>query len=168
MSAYNLPPPDEDGPLLPWLLAALAPMSRTGVKELLRDGRVAVNDTPTTRHDHPLKPGDRVTVSRDRPAPAGRTGRGIAVVYEDDDLVAIDKPPGLLAVATEAEKTDTAFARVSAEMRARGAGRLFVVHRLDRETSGLLLFARTEAARDALQADWDRVTKTYLAVVQGV
>src|SRR4051812_40121276 len=98
-------------------------MSRTGVKELLRDGRIAVNGTPTTRHDHPLRPGDRVTVSRDRPAPAGRSGSGIVVVFEDDALVVIDKPPGLLTVATAAEKTDTAFVRLSVQMAARHAGR---------------------------------------------
>lgn len=167
MPTHTLPPPAAAGPLLPWLLAALAPMSRTAVKELLRDGRVAVNGTPTTRHDHPLTPGDRVTVARDRPAPTGRSGRGIAIVHEDDALVVIDKPPGLLTVATEAEKTDTAFARMAAHMHARGVGRPFVVHRLDRETSGLLLFARSEEVRDRLQAGWEKVTKTYLAVTVG-
>ena len=113
-------------------------MNRTRVKQLLRSGRVRVNGTPATRHDHPLRPGDRVSVARD--APAGPAG--MAVVYEDDALVAIDKPAGLLAVATASEKTDTAFARLRAHLAARRAGRPFVVHRLDRETSGLLLFAR--------------------------
>ena len=160
----NLPPPTSEAPLLDWLLAALAPANRTRVKQLLRSGRVRVNGTPATRHDHPLRPGDRVSVARD--APAARPA-GIAVVYEDDALVAIDKPAGLLAVATEAEKTDTAFARLRARLAARRAGRPFVVHRLDRETSGLLLFARSPGVRDRLQADWGGVAKTYLAVVEG-
>jgi 23S rRNA pseudouridine1911/1915/1917 synthase len=167
VSAHVLPPPTAEAPLLAWLLDALKPMSRTGVKELLRDGRVSVNGTPVTRHDHPLRPGDRVSITRERPATPGRTGAGIAVVYEDDAVVAIDKPPGLLAVATEGEKADTAFARLSAHLAARRGGRPFVVHRIDRETSGLLLFARTAAARDHLQAHWGDVTKTYLAVVEG-
>jgi 23S rRNA pseudouridine1911/1915/1917 synthase len=167
MSAHALPPPAADGPLLPWLVAALAPMSRSAVKDLLRSGRVAVNGTPTTRHDHPLSPGDRVTVARDRPAPAGRSGAGLAIVHEDDALVVLDKPPGLLTVATEGEKADTAFARLRANLAARRAGRPFVVHRLDRETSGLLLFARTPEVRDRLQANWPGVTKTYLAVTDG-
>src|SRR5438034_125188 len=115
----NLPPPTAAAPLLDWLLAALAPANRTRVKQLLRSGRVRVNGTPATRHDHPLRPGDRVSVARD--APAGPAG--VAVVYEDDALVAIDKPAGLLAVATESEKTDTAFARLRAHMAARRAGR---------------------------------------------
>lgn len=167
MPSHLLPPPTADAPLLAWLMDALRPMSRTRVKGLLRDGRVSVNGTPVTRHDHPLRPGDRVAISRERPAPAGRTGAGIAVVYEDDALIAIDKPPGLLAVATEGEKADTAFARLTAHLAARRAGRPFVVHRIDRETSGLLMFARTAAVRDHLQANWGDVTKTYLAVVEG-
>jgi 23S rRNA pseudouridine1911/1915/1917 synthase len=92
----------------------------------------------------------------------------IAIVFEDDALIAIDKPPGLLTVATDAEKIDTAFARLSSHLSTRNRGRPFVVHRLDRETSGLLLFARSAAIRDQLQAEWDQVTKTYLAVVEGV
>src|SRR5204863_848901 len=92
----------------------------------------------------------------------------IAMVFEDEALIAIDKPPGLLTVATDAEKIDTAFARLSSHLATRNRGRPFVVHRLDRETSGLLLFARSAAIRDRLQAGWDQVTKTYLALVEGV
>jgi 23S rRNA pseudouridine1911/1915/1917 synthase len=70
-------------------------------------------------------------------------------------------------VATEGEKLDTAFARLNDHLRARRAGRPFVVHRLDRDTSGLLLFAKSPEVRDRLQAGWDAVEKTYLAVVEG-
>jgi 23S rRNA pseudouridine1911/1915/1917 synthase len=160
----DLPPPTADAELLNWLLATLAPMNRTRVKQLLRSGRVAVNGTPTTRHDHPLKPGDRVTILREG---AAADPARLPVVFEDASLVVIDKPPGLLAVATDSEKLDTAFVRLRADLEARRAGRPFVVHRLDRETSGLLLFAKSPGVRDRLQANWDAVTKTYLAVVEG-
>ncbi|MDB5312415.1 MAG: rluD 1 [Gemmataceae bacterium] len=162
-----LPPPTAEGPLLDWLLDVLRPMNRTRVKQLLQHGSVSVNGTPVTRHDHPLKPGDRVAIMRGGRA-AGDLGRaGVAIVYEDDAVIVIDKPTGLLTVATEAEKSDTAFARLNAHLATRKAGRPFVVHRLDRDTSGLLLFARTPAARDRLQDNWEAVTKTYLAVVEG-
>lgn len=164
----HLPPPSAEAPLLDWLLAALAPTNRTRVKQILRSGRVTVNGRPVTRHDHPLCPGDRVAITRDAPAGRPLERAGIAVVYEDDALVVIDKPAGLLAVATESEKADTAFARLRAHLEACRAGRPFVVHRLDRETSGLLLFARSPEVRDRLQADWEAVAKTYLAVVEGV
>jgi 23S rRNA pseudouridine1911/1915/1917 synthase len=158
-----------DGLLLPWLLAALAPMSRTRVKQLLRFGQVSVNGVPTTQFDYPLRSGDRVTITTDRPDPAGGSLRaaGIQIVHQDDDLIVLDKPAGLLTVATDSEKTDTAFALLHAHLAARRDGRPVVVHRLDRETSGLLLFARSIAMRDQLQASWDRVRKTYLAVVEG-
>ena len=162
-------PPATDGPLLPWLLTALAPMPRTRVKQLLRFGQVTVNGVPTTQFDHPLKAGDRVAVATSRPDGPTEALRpaGIRIVYQDADLIVLDKPAGLLSVATEGQKLDTAFARLNAALAASREGRPFVVHRLDRETSGLLLFARSPAVRDRLQASWDRVRKTYLAVVEG-
>ena len=158
--------PTAAGPLLVWLLDALQPMNRTRVKQLLRHGSICVNGTVTTRHDHPLRPGDQVAIAR---AAADRSlaEAGIDIVLEDDALIVLDKPPGMLTVATDAEKTDTAFARLSAHLTARGLGRPFVVHRLDRETSGLLLFARSAVVRDLLQSNWGEVKKTYLAVVEG-
>jgi 23S rRNA pseudouridine1911/1915/1917 synthase len=162
----NLPSPTAEVPLLEWLLTALAPMNRTRVKQLLRSGRVTVNGASVTRHDHPLRPGDAVGIARDAPAPAASEA-GITIVYEDEHLIVIDKPSGLLTVATESEKTDTAFVRLSAHLAAQSAGRPFVVHRLDRDTSGLLLFARNAEVRDELQANWEDVTKTYLTVVEG-
>jgi 23S rRNA pseudouridine1911/1915/1917 synthase len=162
---HRLPAPVAAGPLLPWLLEALRPASRTRVKELLRRGRVTVNGVPTTRHDYPLTPGDQVAVARHDPPAVAAT---VPVVYEDAAVVVIDKPPGLLSVATDGEKTDTAFARLRDDLARRGAGRPFVVHRLDRDTSGLLLFARSPEFRDRLQANWDAVSKTYLAVTEGI
>lgn len=155
------------GPLLAWLMDALRPMNRTRVKQLLRHGRVRVNGAIITRHDYPLRPGDHVASARALVVDRSLEEAGVAIVLEDDALIVIDKPPGLLTVATAAEKTDTAFARLSAHLGARELGRPFVVHRLDRETSGLLLFARSAAVRDHLQANWDEVKKTYLAVVEG-
>src|SRR5579872_4522817 len=139
----ELPSPTTDTSLLPWLLEVLQPMNRTRVKQLLQSGRVAVNNASTTRHDHPVRPGDRISISRESSAsPQVKNPKqtGIAVIWMDDDLIAIDKPPGLLTVATETEKLDTAFVRLKNHLALQRAGRPFVVHRLDRETSGLLLF----------------------------
>ncbi len=165
--ARELPTPTAAAPLLDWLLTALAPMNRTRVKQLLRSGRILVNGDSTTRHDHAVQPGDRVSVAHDVPVAAIPDRKGIVVVHEDDAIVVIDKPTGLLTVATEEEKLDTAFVRLSDHLTARRQGRPFVVHRLDRDTSGLLMFARSAEIRDKLQANWDAVTKTYLAVVEG-
>lgn len=144
---------------MPFLLASLAPMNRTRVKQLLTHGRIHVNGKAITKHDHPVRPGDQITVDRSPPRPAPL----LPIVYEDESLVVIDKPEGLLTVATETEKVVTAFRLLEASMAIRPA----VVHRLDRETSGLLLFAKSQAIREQLQLTWDRVEKTYLAVVTG-
>jgi 23S rRNA pseudouridine1911/1915/1917 synthase len=162
-------PPATAGPLLPWLLSALAPMPRTRVKQLLKFGQVTVNGVLVTQFDHLLQAGDRVAIANTRPDPASDSLRqaGVRIVHQDADLIAIDKPAGLLSVATGGEKLDTAFARLNAYLADRREGRPFVVHRLDRETSGLLLFARSTTVRDQLRQNWERVTKTYLAVVEG-
>lgn len=167
--ARDLPPPTEPVPLLAWLLTALAPMNRTRVKELLRSGRVQVNGVSVTRHDHPVGPTDQVRILRDPPSIRGPRMDGLTVAYEDDAVIVLDKPSGLLTIASDPnDSTDTAFTKLNRAMEARHAGRVVVVHRLDRGTSGLLMFARTADIRDRLQANWETVSKTYLAVVVGV
>lgn len=165
----QLPPPTAEGPLLLWLLDVLKPMNRTRVKQLLKHGGVTVNGESVTRHDHPLKPGDRVAVSKGGPPPTTTLleRAGISVVYQDDALIVIDKPCGLLTVATDDEKHMTAFAILSAHLEETGAGRPFVVHRLDRDTSGLLIFARSIEVQETLQEHWDSVGKWYYAVTEG-
>src|ERR1035438_2633346 len=94
--------------------------------------------------------------------------REIAVIYEDDAVVAIDKPAGLVAVPIKGSETPSAWAILSAEMK-RQRQRAFVVHRIDRFTSGVLLFAKTDAGRDVLVRQFLKHTpvRQYLAVVRG-
>lgn len=94
----------------------------------------------------------------------------LRVVYEDRDLLAIDKPAGLLTVATEKERERTAYFMATDYVRkgvAKSPKRVFIVHRLDRETSGILVFAKTREAKLQLQSHWRNTRKTYLAVVHG-
>lgn len=91
---------------------------------------------------------------------------GLILVYEDKDIMVADKPPGLLTIGTAKEKTKTAHFILSEYLhRGRGKGKIFVVHRLDRETSGLLVFARNEKSKEILQKDWESAEKIYLACV---
>lgn len=96
--------------------------------------------------------------------------KGLLVLYEDKDLLVVDKPTGLLTVATPTEKTRTAHFVLTDYIR-KGCGRsqkrLFVVHRLDRDTSGTLIFAKSEEAKFRLQEQWKQTEKKYLAVVHG-
>jgi tRNA pseudouridine32 synthase/23S rRNA pseudouridine746 synthase/23S rRNA pseudouridine1911/1915/1917 synthase len=104
------------------------------------------------------------------PAPRNRLLRGLEILYEDDQVLAVNKPAGLLTIATAAEKIRTAYHLVTDHVR-RGAPRsperVFIVHRLDRETTGIVLFARTPEAKRTLQDGWENTEKHYLAVVHG-
>lgn len=165
MAEHRITSPEVVTSLLAWLIAAMKGASRSRIKEWLRHGRVRVNGVPVSRHDHPVGPADRITL-----ADAAATREPIprlAILHEDEHVIAVDKPCGLLAVATDAEKDDTAFTRLAAILNSRSAGRPYVVHRLDRDTSGVLLFARSAETRDRLQHGWEAVEKTYFAVVDG-
>lgn len=156
--------------LLAFLFERLGEMKRGEIKRLLRFGGVQVNGLRTTRHDFALAPGDVVSIDRDRSPRT--TMPGIRLVHEDDAVVVVEKPAGLLTVATATEHDRTVHHELNAHYRPKGgrygAGRLFVVHRLDRDTSGLLVFARTDEARRLLQEDWYAVEKRYYAVVEGL
>ena len=154
-----------EGPLLQWLLMNLQPMNRTRIKQLLQHGRIGVNGVTVTRHDHELKPGDKIEIGRQATSPH-LARLGIKIIHEDDSIVVIDKPFGLLTVGTDTQKVDTAIARLNEALEPRHS-HAFLVHRLDRETSGLLLFAKNTDVRDTLQEMWENVKKQYLAIVVG-
>ena len=108
---------------------------------------------------------------RKRSASCSRfVSKGLVVLYEDKDILVVDKPAGLLSVATEREKSRTAHSLLTDYIR-KGCGRsqkrLFIVHRLDRDTSGTLIFAKSEEAMLRLKAGWKQTVKKYLAVVHG-
>lgn len=145
---------------------------RTTLKQLLRHGAVYVNGNPVTRHDHLLEPRDRVVIERGQAAPRRKSKvERPEIVFEDRHIIVINKPEGLLTIATEKETHRTAYRQVTAyvqEDRPHRGERIFIVHRLDRDTSGLLVFARTEEAKRAMQDHWERAEKKYYALVEGV
>lgn len=161
-------PVEEDALLLPFLLIKIRGKSRNAVKNLLKNRQVLVNDSVETLHNTPLKPGDIVTVlppGQGAPAPLP-----FPICYSDPYLLAIEKPPGLLSVATDRERTRTAYRLVSDELRLQDPqSHIYVVHRLDQDTSGLLLFSKSLEVKEKLQENWDSLVRTrgYLAVVSG-
>ncbi len=162
---------DEGGPLLAFLVDHLDGWRRATIKDRLRLGCVHVNGEATTRHDHALRPGDDVVVhAKAAGIPQARTLGGLPALHVDDQLVAIHKPPGLLSVATDKERERTALAIVRDALddpNPRGRSTLWPVHRLDRETSGVLLLARSRELCKALQRDWASADKLYVAIVSG-
>lgn len=106
-------------------------------------------------------------MSRTRPR-QGVLDCGLVLLHEDRHILVVDKPPGLLTIATAKERTRTVYHVLTDHVRKRATrsrNRVFIVHRLDRETSGLLVFAKTPEAKQRLQSGWESVQKTYLAVV---
>ena len=106
--------------------------------------------------------------------PTRRSGKhlpgGLTILHEDRDIIVVDKPSGLLTISTDREKLRTAYFVLTDYVRkgvAKSRNRIFIVHRLDRETSGILIFAKNEAAKFRLQEQWQDIKKQYLAVVHG-
>lgn len=157
--------------LLPFLLSKMGGMTRTSIKQLLGQRRVTVNGAIQTRHDVPVHKGDTVTISSGR-------GNGelhhpkLSIVYEDEWLIVVEKKVGLLTVPTYPGSTETtAFSILKNYVKHQDVHNgIYVVHRLDRETSGLLVFAKTSELQEYMRTYWRQlVTKrTYVALVEGI
>jgi 23S rRNA pseudouridine1911/1915/1917 synthase len=157
----------EDDKLLNFLFATLHNWSKKKVKERLKSATVAVNGEGTTKFDFPLVVGDIVEVGV-ASKKISKLVTSLEIIYQDSELIAIDKPAGLLSVGTAKEKQNHALAILRKQIsNRRNSIDIFPVHRLDRETSGVLLFATSKESREAVMAKWGKSEKVYLAVVDG-
>ncbi len=176
---------DQKSKLLEYLFEALKDTKKARVREYLKRASVLVNGKPTTQFDYPLVMGDKVSIKSTRdPRPISPPEHGIEVLYDDPSIVVIHKPSGLLSIATDKELFKTAiyatneYIRGLEEEKMRQAGRsrnlsardkqIFIVHRLDKDASGLLVFAKNEEVKKKLQTDWDKAEKKYFAIIEGV
>lgn len=160
---------EADDSLLAFLLRHVKGKSRNNIKSMLARGQVSVDGRTATRFDHPVAVGSRVAVKAhvEEEVP----GLPFPILYEDRDILVIDKPAGLLTIANEKEKVRTAYHMLTDYVRQESKfGRVFVVHRLDRDTSGVVLFAKNEETKRAFQEDWDArvLRRGYRALVEGV
>lgn len=167
----------EPGTLFDFLEKALHGAKRSTIKNYLRFGSVFVNGKSLTQHDHRLAPGDKVLIETDKKqALISQNKSWLDIVYEDSAIIVINKPAGLLTIATEKEQRKTAYHQVHEYLKhvtALKSGRanakpVYIVHRLDKEASGLLILAKTLAAKVKLQEEWADFEKRYFAVVDGV
>lgn len=157
--------------LMEFLIAKMGGMTKSSVKQLLGQRRVKVGNVVQTRHDFALKAGDVVTVSSGR-GNSQLTHPKLKIVYEDDDLIVVNKQPGLLTVATTpGSKETTVMSILRAYVKKQNArANIYVVHRLDRETSGLLVFARSEELQHYMRQYWRELVteRTYIALAEGI
>jgi len=157
----------EDDKLLNFLFSTLHSWSKKKVKERLKSASVSVNGKGITQFDSPLVVGDIVEVGVASKKSLTEV-KSLTIIHQDSELIAISKPAGLLSVATVKEKKNHALAILRKQLSTRHNNiQLFPVHRLDRETSGILLFATSKESREAVMAKWGKSEKIYLAVVNG-
>lgn len=159
----------EPMPLMEFLLANLTDHKRTSVKEFLKHNQVAVNGSPVSQFNHKLKPGDQVKINFTREWRVFYHRR-LKLVYEDDDIIVVNKGYGLLSMGTDKIKDGTAYSILREYVKwSDPRNKLFIVHRLDRDTSGLMMFAKNEEAKNTMQHNWNNMVlnRKYLAVVEG-
>ena len=141
-------------------------LSKKTIKNYLKNEMITVNDKIVTNGSIMLKDGDMVEINYSRKTiPLF----DLEILYEDDYLIAINKPCGLLSIANDKEKIVTAYRIVSDYVKKSSNKYIFVVHRLDEETSGILLFCKNQSIRDKMQDNWNTIVKKrgYLAIVDG-
>lgn len=157
--------------LLDLLLSKMGGMTRTSVKQLLTHRRVSVAGAVQTRGDYTLLPGDRVVVSSGHGNTA-LTHPKLSLLYEDEHLLVVYKRPGLLTVPTRPESSETTVLSIlrAYVRREHPRNSVFVVHRLDRETSGVLVFARSQELQEYMRTYWRQLVteRTYIAVAEGI
>lgn len=160
---------DGDATLLEFLIRVMPERKRTSIKNLLSHNQIAVNGVPVTQFDTPLKAGDEVKANLTREFRLFYNRR-VKLVYEDDDIIVINKGYGLLSMGTDKIKEGTAYSIIRDYLKWKDPrNMLFIVHRLDRDTSGLMVFAKSQEAKERLQHNWNNmvISRKYLAVVEG-
>ena len=148
-----------EGPtrLLDFLIESMPQRKRTNIKELLAHDQVAVNGAPTRQFDTGLSAGDEVKINLVRPFLTFRNRR-LRLVFEDDDIIVVDKGYGLLSMGTDKIKEGTAYSILRDYVKwSNPRNKIFIVHRLDRDTSGLMMFAKNQQAKETMQHNWNNM-----------
>ena len=154
--------------LLDFLFETHKGQSNNSVKALLKNRHVTVDGAPITQFNFKLYKGDKVIISKN---PIRKVTRShLPIIYEDDEIIVINKPSGLLSIASDKEKSSTAYRMLSDYVQQKDKhNRIFVVHRLDEDTSGVLMVAKNPEIQKALQDNWNDIVskRGYYAIVEG-
>lgn len=159
---------DKDNELMKFLMEKMPQNSRNNIKSLLTQRRVMIDDVIVSQYNAPLKEGQKVSITKTKITK--HKLEGVSIVYEDNDILVVEKERGILSVATQNEREKTAYNILKNYLKEKNSkDKIFVVHRLDRDTSGVMIFAKSEKAQDILQTTWNDSVKerTYVALVEG-
>jgi len=161
---------EESTELLKFLFQVMPSKSRNSVKAILSRGQVSINGEKTTQFNEAIEPGDKIQL-RVRVASDDVKMTGVKIIHEDDEVIVIEKDAGILSIASETEKDLTAYRQITNYIKSvYPKNQIFVVHRLDRDTSGVMIFAKSKEVQQALQMTWQESVheRTYIALVEGV
>lgn len=160
----------EPAELMSFVMEKMPDRSRTDIKSWLRHGQMRIDGTVTTIFNAAVAPGAKVEVNLGRPFVTLRNPR-LQLVYEDDDVIVINKGYGLLSVGTQSHrKEESAYSILRDYVKTQDPrNKLYVVHRLDRDTSGLMMFAKSEEAQETLRHNWNNMVldRLYVALLEG-
>ena len=151
--------------LLKYLYSKLSNISKNNIKSLLKNEHILVNDRVVTKFNYLLKEKDTIHII-DKYI---KDYKNIEIIYEDKDLIVVNKPENLLTIATEKEKDRTLYNIVSKYVKSKSKNnKIYIIHRLDKDTSGIIMFAKNIKVKEELQKNWnDLVIRKYIALVSG-
>ncbi|MEI6348569.1 MAG: RluA family pseudouridine synthase [Bacteroidota bacterium] len=155
--------------LLQFLQQLYPEKSRTAVKSFLIHKQVYINFQIVTQFNYPLIAGQEVVISTSK-IPVSINFEGLSILYEDESIIVIDKSAGLLSIASTTEKEKTAYSQLRAHVKQLNPqNKLFVLHRLDKDTSGVMMFAKSADVQERMQRNWHNFVtlRTYVAVLEG-
>lgn len=156
-----------DDTLLNYLLKNINNKSKNNIKSLLKNGQISVNGKVITKHDYNIHKYNKISINYN----IDRSSDGLDIIYEDNEIIVVDKPHSLLTISTDKVKDATLYQMVSKYLKNKNkANKVFIVHRLDKETSGVVVFAKNKHIQELLQNNWDNIVKKreYVAIVQGI
>lgn len=151
--------------LLQFLFDNVKEYNKKDIKNLLKYGSILVNDKVITKHNYQLKDNDIITINK------YNKDKNIDILYEDKDLIVVNKESGILVVDNETNKNKTLYNLVSDYVKkSNKKNKIFIVHRLDQDTSGIVVFAKNENIKKLLQDNWNDIvlTRKYIAIVEGI
>lgn len=151
--------------LYEYLRKNLSNKSKNNIKSLLKNGCIIVNNKLVIKYDYLLKKDDIIKINKKE----NFNNFTLDIIYEDDDIIVIDKPCKILTISTKKEKEETLYRKVSDYLK-KEKKKVFIVHRLDYDTSGIIVFAKNKKVQEIYQKDWNNlaILREYTAVVEGI
>ena len=143
-------------------------MSHKNIKNYLKHGSIYVDGVRTTKFDYPLNKNSVIIINTNS---KNTNSLPFDILYEDENIIVVDKPSGILSIATKSEKDVTVYHMIREYLKSKNKSfKVFVIHRLDKDTSGVLMFAKNEYSKKIFQDNWDDLVKvrSYIAIAHGI